>query len=262
MPSFVMKCGGSTLAALPDLFFEELKQLQSDGIVPVIVHGGGPAISATLEKLEIPTQFVNGLRKTSEEVLDVVEMVLSGQINKQIVRKLNQAGAHAIGLSGIDGNLIEAQPVEGHEEIGFVGDVTQVRADLIEGIIGLGAIPVIAPLGIDAKGQRYNINADTSAGAVAASLGVEHLIVVTDVPGMMKTVNGEKVILPATTEAEIQEMIQSGEIYGGMIPKVKAALKCLQGGVSEVVIVSGTKPGVLGRVLRGEAEGTRIRKSQ
>lgn len=259
MNAFVMKCGGSTVAELPARFFEELKQLKQSGMTPVIVHGGGPAISSTLNALQIETEFVGGLRKTSEEVLDVVEMVLSGQINKQIVRKLNQVGAPAFGFSGIDGRLITARPVHNHHEIGFVGEVTCVEGSLINGIVQMGYIPVIAPLGVDEQGQRYNINADTAAGAVAASLGVERMIVVTDVPGIMKTVNGEKVILPSVTESDIHEMIESGEIYGGMIPKVKAALNCLKGGVTEVVIVSGTDPGVLSAVLEGRNRGTRIR---
>ncbi|UUZ91202.1 acetylglutamate kinase [Paenibacillus sp. P25] len=213
----------STLAALPDAFFEDLKKLQAEGIIPVIVHGGGPAISDTLGKLGIETEFVNGLRKTNEAVLDVVEMVLAGQINKEIVRKIQLSGARALGLSGVDGHLIQAVPVANAHEVGLVGDVTQVNAELIQGIVAMGYMPVIAPVGIGADGgQRYNINADTAAGAVASHLGVERMIVVTDVPGILKTVNGEKQVLPSVTVQEIDEMIASGEIYGGMIPKVKA----------------------------------------
>jgi acetylglutamate kinase len=255
---FVMKCGGSTLAALPDGFFHELRDLQGSGVKPVIVHGGGPAISETLTKLGIETEFVNGLRKTNDDVLDVVEMVLAGRINKEIVRKIGVNGAQALGLSGVDGGLIQARPVANWEEIGFVGDVTDVKASIIEGVMEMGYIPVIAPIGIDAEGQRYNINADTAAGAVASHLGVERMIVVTDVPGIMKTVDGEKVVLPSVTVAEIDEMIASGEIYGGMIPKVRAAVQCIQGRVQEVVIVSGQEPGVLTRAVREGGVGTRI----
>ncbi len=255
---FVMKCGGSTLAALPDGFFHELRDLQGAGVKPVIVHGGGPAISETLTKLGIETEFVNGLRKTNDDVLDVVEMVLAGRINKEIVRKIGVNGAQALGLSGVDGGLIQARPVANWEEIGFVGDVTDVKASIIEGVMEMGYIPVIAPIGIDAEGQRYNINADTAAGAVASHLGVERMIVVTDVPGIMKTVDGEKVVLPSVTVAEIDEMIASGEIYGGMIPKVRAAVQCIQGRVQEVVIVSGQEPGVLTRAVREGGVGTRI----
>ncbi|GLI10123.1 acetylglutamate kinase [Paenibacillus tyrfis] len=258
---FVMKCGGSTLAALPKLFFDDLKRLQAEGIIPVIVHGGGPAISDTLGKLGIESEFVNGLRKTNEAVLDVVEMVLAGQINKEIVRKIQLSGAKALGLSGVDGHLIEAAPVANAHEIGLVGDVTQVNAELVQGIVAMGYIPVIAPVGIGADGgQRYNINADTAAGAVASHLGVERMIVVTDVPGIMKTVDGEKRVLPSVTVREIDEMIASGEIYGGMIPKVRAAVQCIQGKVREVVIVNGAEPEVLSRALKDGGIGTRIVK--
>lgn len=255
---FVMKCGGSTLAALPDAFFQDLKELQHNGIQPIIVHGGGPAINETLGKLGIESRFLNGLRVTDEATLDVVEMVLAGRINKEIVRKLQQNGAKAVGLSGTDGQLITATPVINADEVGLVGDVTEVNAELIEGIIALGYLPVIAPIGIDGAGQRYNINADTAAGAVASHLGVDTMIVVTDVPGIMRTVGGEKTVLPAVTFADIEEMIGSGEIYGGMIPKVRAAMACLHGNVREVVIVDGTTPQVLSRVVREGGIGTRI----
>ncbi|MEC0228615.1 acetylglutamate kinase [Paenibacillus alba] len=254
-----MKCGGSTLAALPTSFFEDMRQLQVEGIVTVIVHGGGPAISETLGKLGIESGFVNGLRVTSEAVLDVVEMVLSGQINKEIVRRIQLTGAAALGLSGVDGHLIEAKPVANSHEVGLVGDVTKVNAELIQGIVNMGYIPVIAPVGLGADGgQRYNINADTAAGAVASHLGVEQMVVVTDVPGIMKTVDGEKQVLPVVSVAEIEEMIVSGDIYGGMIPKVRAAIACIQGKVQEVVIVNGSEPNVLSKVLKGTGIGTRI----
>lgn len=257
---FVMKCGGSTLAALPDAFFLDLKKLQDEGTIPVIVHGGGPAISDTLGKLGIETEFVNGLRKTNEAVLDVVEMVLSGQINKEIVRKIQQSGAKALGLSGVDGHLIQARPVANAAEVGLVGDVTNVNAAIIQGIVDMGYMPVIAPVGLGDNAQRYNINADTAAGAVASHLGVERMIVVTDVPGIMKNVDGEKRVLPIVTVTEIEQMIAGGDIYGGMIPKVRAAIQCIQGQVREVVIVNGTEPEVLSKVLRGDKIGTRIQR--
>jgi len=253
-----MKCGGSTLAALPDAFFEDLRSLQESGVEPVIVHGGGPAINETLGKLGIESRFVNGLRVTDEATLDVVEMVLAGRINKEIVRKLQQNGAKSLGLSGTDGKLIVAKPVANADEIGHVGDVVGVNAELVEGVIGLGYLPVIAPIGIDEAGQRYNINADTAAGAVASSLGVETMIVVTDVPGIMRTVNGEKQVLAVVTFADIEEMIASGEIYGGMIPKVRAAMSCLHGDVKEVRIVDGAAERVLSRALTEGDIGTRI----
>ncbi|WP_268624045.1 acetylglutamate kinase [Paenibacillus alvei] len=258
---FVMKCGGSTLAALPNSFYEQLHQLQEEGTVPVIVHGGGPAISGMLDKLGIESEFIGGLRRTDEAVLDVVEMILAGQINKQIVRRLTQVGAKAIGLSGTDGGLIQAEPVPNAAQVGYVGDVTHVNASLLAGLVDLNHIPVIAPVGLDRAGQRYNINADTAAGAVAAYLGSEQLIVVTDVPGIMRNGPEGKVVLPVVTTEEVEAMIESGDIYGGMIPKVQAAMKCLEGGVQEVVIADGSEPDVLRRLMAGEAIGTRIVRS-
>jgi acetylglutamate kinase len=255
---FVMKCGGSTLAALPDSFFNDLRVLQADGMIPVIVHGGGPAISEMLAKLGIESEFVGGLRKTNEATLDVVEMVLAGQINKEIVRRIQLSGGKALGLSGEDGHLIHAEPVANASEIGYVGDVTHVNGSLVQGIVDLGYMPVIAPIGLDSSGQRYNINADTAAGAVASHLGVERMIVVTDVPGIMKEIDGVKQVLPVVTVAETEEMIASGVIYGGMIPKVRAATQCIHGDVQEVVIVNGSEPAVLSKVLNGDPIGTRI----
>jgi acetylglutamate kinase len=185
-------------------------------------------------------------------------MVLSGRINKEIVRKIQGSGAKALGLSGVDGHLIQAKPVANAAEIGHVGDVTDINAAIVEGVMGMGYIPVIAPIGIDDAGQRYNINADTAAGAVASHLGVARMIVVTDVPGIMRTIDGKKVVLPSVTVNEIEEMIGSGEIYGGMIPKVRAAVQCIQGHVREVIIVKGDEPGVLTKAVHGGAVGTRI----
>jgi acetylglutamate kinase len=252
---FVLKCGGSTLAALPDSFFEGLKRLQAVGAQPVIVHGGGPAINETLAKLGIESRFVNGLRVTTNEVLDVVEMVLAGQINKAIVSRLQKVGAKAVGLSGTDGQLLTAAPVANAAEIGFVGQVTAVKTEVIDSLCQQGYIPVIAPLGIDAAGQRYNINADTAAGAVTAALGAERLVMVTDVPGILR----EGQLLTQVTVPQVEAMIASGEIYGGMIPKVKAAMDCLAGGVNEVMIVGGKDADVLNWVLGGDSVGTRLR---
>ncbi|KAA8997958.1 acetylglutamate kinase [Paenibacillus spiritus] len=258
---FIMKCGGSTLAALPDSFFADLKSLLEQGIQPVIVHGGGPAISENLGKLGIESAFVNGLRVTTEEVLDVVEMTLAGSINKAVVRRIQRAGGRALGLSGEDGGLLEAAPVENSAEVGLVGHVVKVKTDILEGILKMGYIPVVAPIGIDGSGQRYNVNADTAAGAVASHMEAPTLIVVTDVPGIMAAdPKGKKAVLPSVTTGQIEALIGSGEIYGGMIPKVRAAIDCIQGSVSEVIIVDGKEPQILSRVLSGEAVGTRIAK--
>lgn len=191
-----------------------MARLQSEGLQPVIVHGGGPAISDNLAKLGIETEFIHGLRKTTEPVLDVVEMVLAGSINKQIVRRIGLHGGRALGLSGSDGYLIEAKPVSNAAEVGWVGEVTSVQASIITGVLDMDYMPVIAPIGIDRSGQRYNINADTAAGAVASHLGVSRMIVVTDVPGILKKYGGEKKVLDSITVQEIEDMISTGEIYG------------------------------------------------
>lgn len=188
-------------------------------------------------------------------------MVLAGHINKEIVRKIFTNGGRAMGLSGTDGGLLEAKPAGAIDEIGYVGDVVAVNTDLLQQVIENGYLPVIAPIGLDRSGQRYNINADAAAGAVASAIGATKLIVVTDVPGIIKTVNGNQQLLPHITIQQIEAMIASGEIYGGMIPKVRAAVKCIQGDVKEVVILSGKEPLGMSRVLQGEEVGTRIRKA-
>jgi acetylglutamate kinase len=211
-----------------------------------------------LSKLGIETQFVNGLRYTTEEVLDVVEMVLSGTINKQLVRRIQSAGGQAIGLSGTDASLLLAKLVAQSAEVGLVGEVTKVNEKLLRGMLELGCMPVIAPLGITKDGQRLNINADSAAGAIASRLGVKQMIVVTDVPGIIRNINGEKRVLPVVTVQQTEDMIRSGEIYGGMIPKVRAAIDCINGEVQEVVIVPGSGKEVISSVLAGEPVGTRI----
>ena len=223
----VLKCGGSTLDNLPDSFYQELIQLKKNGYDPVIVHGGGPAISNTLKSLNIEPQFIDGLRVTDEPTLKVVEMVLIGQTNKVIVKKLQGLG---FGLSGLDGNLIEASQLPGPH--GFVGQIDQIHPETIRIISRMGLIPVIAPLGIDKNGQSYNINADTAAGAIASALEVEQLIVVTDVPGVME--NGE--VLPELTVEKVNQLIKNGVITGGMIPKVKAAMDALKAAQQVVII--------------------------
>lgn len=261
-PYFVLKCGGSTLAELPDAFFIELKGLVDHGYQPIIVHGGGPAINQTLERLGIQSTFFDGLRRTDEATLGVVEMVLSGKINKEVVSRIQQHGARAIGLSGVDGLLLETRPVANADRLGFVGEVIAVNVGLLQGITEMGYIPVIAPVGIDRLGQRYNINADTAAGTVASQLGVQKMVVVTDVPGIMQTNGEENAVLSEATFSHIEAMIASGEIYGGMIPKVKAAMQCIQGEVQAVSIISGFEPEALSKAVQLGSGGTKIIKSK
>lgn len=162
---FVIKCGGSTLEALPNTFFQELVELKNEGFAPVIVHGGGPAISEKLQRMNVEPRFVEGLRVTDEATLEVVEMVLTGQINKYVVRRIQAAGGKAVGISGMDGGMIQAKKWK--QELGYVGEIESVDPNLILQLSDLGYIPVVSPLGIGDDGQHYNINADTAAGAVA-----------------------------------------------------------------------------------------------
>ncbi|ERI04518.1 acetylglutamate kinase [Aneurinibacillus aneurinilyticus] len=254
----VIKCGGSTLEGLPASFYTDIKELQDEGTAVTIVHGGGPAISATLKQMGIEPQFVDGLRVTDAATLQVAQMVLIGQTNKQIVSRIQAAGGRAAGISGIDGATI--QVVQGPAHLGFVGDIHCVHGELIAALGDAGFIPVIAPLGIDGDGQIYNINADTAAGAVAGAAGTKRLIMVTDVPGVMQEKDGVRQVLPELDKEKIAELIADGIIYGGMIPKVRAALDALGNNVEEVWIINGYEPGILKKVAAGEAVGTKIVK--
>ncbi len=256
----VIKCGGSTMEQLPDAFFRTLAALQEAGKQIVIVHGGGPAINALLEKLEIPARFVDGLRVTCERTMQVVEMVLGGAINKQLVRRIAQAGGKAWGISGVDGGLITARQTE--KPLGLVGEIERVETSLVTTMLAQGYLPVIAPLGVAADGsQVFNINADVAAGAIAVALGADKLLLVTDVPGILRPGNdGEKRPIPLTGPDEIKQMINSGIIYGGMIPKVQSALDALAQGVREVVICQGTADD-LRTAFEGGQTGTAIRQT-
>ena len=230
----VVKCGGSTIAELSDEFFLSIKALKDSGCIPIIVHGGGPEINKMLQVLKIESEFINGLRKTTKEVLDTAEMVLCGKVNKRLVMSLQRAGLNSIGLSGCDGKLIEAAPID-RETLGYVGDVVNVNASFLYDLVEQGMVPVIAPIGVGNDGNSYNINADSAAGAIAECLGAKQLLFVTDVPGILK----DGILLEQVTTQEVEQLIEEGTIYGGMIPKVKAAIKSLQGNIEAVMIVNG-----------------------
>ncbi len=255
----VIKCGGSIMEELPDSFFQNIVTLSKSGSwIPVIVHGGGPLISKLLQKFDIETEFINGIRVTTDDTLDIVEMVLSGSVNKNIVRKILQAGGQAYGISGVDGRLLTVdESSKLYEEYGFVGEVSVVNEQVIEGIVSQGYIPVISPLGIDSDGQRYNINGDTAAAAIAKALQAK-LCIVSDIPGIYVYENGDKMILDRLCKDMTEQMLEDETISGGMIPKVKAAIDCLMNGVSEVVIISGAKANSLIDYCNGARVGTRI----
>ncbi len=230
----VLKCGGSSLEDLSDQFFENIRNLQKAGKKPVIVHGGGPAIQQMLDKLRIPSEFIDGLRKTTEAMMEVVEMVLVGKVNPALTRRVNEAGIRAVGLSGSDAHFLKAEPVN-REKYGLVGEVVGVDTEYIHQLLKLDVLPIISPIALGNDGKRYNVNADTAAGAIASALGAEELIFVTDVPGILQ--DGE--LLEHVTASQVKELIAKGVIYGGMLPKVEAALKGISSNVQKVMIVDG-----------------------
>jgi acetylglutamate kinase len=230
----VVKCGGSVMSQLNGAFFTSLNRLAAQGYGMVIVHGGGPEIDGMLKQLHISSEFVDGLRKTSAEALSIVQMVLAGKVNKQLVASLQQFGLNSVGLSGCDGMLLEAEAID-YEKWGHVGEVVNVNEDLLLQLIQKGYTPVLSSIGFNQKGESFNINADLAAGAVAKALGAKQLVFITDVPGIMK--DGE--LLEQVTPNYVDQLIQDEVIYGGMIPKVKSAVKALSSSLPKVQIVSG-----------------------
>lgn len=258
MKYLVIKCGGSVLENLPRSFYEDIVKMKEAGEwTPVIVHGGGPLINQLLKSLNIETKFVNGLRVTNHDVLDIVEMVLSGMVNKQVVRNIAEVGGTAFGVSGVDGSLLKAEPTADAQTLGFVGEVVEVNKNVIEGIVSQGYIPVISPIGIDANGQRYNINGDIAASAIAKALQA-NLCFISDIPGILVEEDGAKKKLDKVSKAIIEELIENKTIYGGMIPKVKAAIDGLVHNISEVAIINGFEKSSLLDYVNGKNTGTKI----
>lgn len=249
----VIKCGGSTISELSEAFFKSVLLMQQEGKHPIIVHGGGPDINQWLMKLKVESEFVDGLRKTTAEVLETVEMVLCGKVNKQVVTQLQQAGGKVVGLSGCDGRLLQVEAVN-QAKLGYVGEVQAVNGELLVALMEMGIIPVIAPIGINDAGDHYNVNADSAAAAVARELGAEQLVFVTDVDGILK--DGE--CLEQVTAEEIETYIADGTIYGGMLPKVRAALSTLTDTLQTVMIMNGKATTI---AENGTVKGTTIVKS-
>lgn len=232
----VIKVGGSVLERLHPSFYSGCASLLQQGVPVVIVHGGGPEIGRMQRKWGLSPQFVNGLRVTDDEGLDVVEMVLAGLLNKRLVTALEQAGAPAIGLSGVDRQLLRVKQKD--PALGWVGEVTSVQVDVLQPLLEAGWIPVIASLGRDSNGNHYNVNADTAAAMIARSLQAKRLWLVSDVPG----IRADGTVLPDLTPARVRSLIAEGSITGGMVPKAEAALNGLAGSVREVAIFDGSAP--------------------
>jgi acetylglutamate kinase len=250
----VVKYGGAAQQepSLKQGFAQDVTLLQYLGINVVVVHGGGPQIGDYLKQLNIPTRFVEGLRVTDAATMDVVEMVLAGKINKEIVNLINTAGGRAVGLSGKDGRLLAAQKLEYYKpredeppeiiDIGLVGEVTGVNTDLIRTLQAQHFIPVIAPVGVGEGGETYNINADSVAGAVAGALAAAKLILLTDVPGVL---DGQGHLISSLSRRQAVELLEAGVAQGGMIPKLKCCLEALEEGVAKAHILDGRIPHVL-----------------
>jgi acetylglutamate kinase len=239
----VVKYGGAAMkdSILKDTVIRDIVFLSCVGLRPIVVHGGGPEINSWLEKLGIEAQFKNGLRVTDAATMDVVEMVLVGRVNKEIVSLIHQAGGKAVGLCGKDGNLITARP-QGQEGIGFVGDVSGVDVSILNTLAENGYIPVVSSVAADETGQAYNINADTIAGEIAAALGAEKLILLTDTRGILKDYKDPSTLIPKLDIQEARDLIGTGVVGGGMIPKVNCCVRSLAQGVKAAHILDGRIP--------------------
>jgi acetylglutamate kinase len=238
--TIVVKFGGNAMVddALVRSFADDVVLLHSLGIRPVVVHGGGPQIGDVMERFGKQPEFLDGLRVTDAETLEIAAMVLVGKVNRQLVSSVNVHGPLAVGLSGEDGGLIEAEIRD--PALGFVGDITQVNTLIIERLLAEDLIPVVSTIGADlAAGQAYNINADTAAGAIAAELGAEKLIYLSDVPGLLRDVDDAASLVSAVADHEIQQMVADGVVSGGMIPKITACLEALAGGVRSAHLLDG-----------------------
>ena len=244
--TIVIKYGGAAMkdGSLKDGVIRDLVFLSSVGVRPILVHGGGPEINNWLGKLNIESQFKNGLRVTDAATMDVVEMVLVGRVNKELVSLINQAGALAVGLCGKDGNLIQARHV-GTEGIGFVGEVASVDPQLLKSLVDHGYIPVISSVAADEKGQAHNINADTAAGEIAAALDAEKLILLTDTPGILEDYQNPSSLLTKLDIRTARDLITQGIVSGGMIPKVNCCVRSLAQGVKAAHIIDGRIPHAL-----------------
>jgi len=241
----VVKFGGNAMVdpALAQTFAEDVVLLRSVGLRPVVVHGGGPQIGALLGRLGKQTEFIDGLRVTDAETLDVARMVLVGKVGRDIVGSINVHGAYAVGLSGEDGGLITAAPRS--DDLGYVGDVVSVQPNIVERLLGENMIPVVSTIGADETGQAYNINADTVAGALAGALGAEKAIYLTDVPGLLTDIDDPGSIVARATVDEVRGYIADGTISGGMIPKVEACIHAVESGANSAHMLDGRIPHVL-----------------
>ena len=257
----VIKYGGNAMVneQLKQQVMEDIALLWLIGVKVVLVHGGGPEISQTMEKMGKQATFVNGLRVTDEETVNIVQMVLAGKVNKDLVNLIQMKGGHAVGLSGIDGGMIEA--VRKDEKLGYVGKITKVRTQPILDLLEKNYIPVISTIASDRQSRTYNINGDTAAARIAGALEAERLIMMTDIAGVLENKDDPSTLIPHITVEEAKALYDKGIISGGMIPKVDCSIEAISQGVKNVVIMDGRIPhSILMELLTDEGAGTMVTK--
>ena len=257
----VVKYGGNAMInqQLKEQVMEDIALLWLIGVKVVLVHGGGPEINETMQKLGKQAQFVDGLRVTDKETVDIVQMVLAGKVNKTLVNLLQMKGGHAVGLSGIDGGIIEAKMK--NEALGYVGQITKIRTQPIEDLLEKNYIPVISTVASDRHGNTYNINGDTAAAHIAGALGAVRLIMMTDIAGILMDKDDPSTLIPQITVSEAEKLYENKVISGGMIPKVDCCIEALNHGVNNVIIMDGRIPhSILMELLTDEGAGTMVTK--
>ena len=255
----VIKYGGNAMIneQLKQQVMEDITLLWLIGVKVVLVHGGGPEISETMKRLGKQAQFVNGLRVTDKETVDIVQMVLAGKVNKTLVNLLQMKGGHAVGVSGIDGGIIEAAMKD--EVLGYVGKITRIRPQPITDLLEKNYIPVVSTVASDRQGNTYNINGDTAAAFIAGALNAERLIMMTDIAGILRDKDDPSTLIPALTVSEARKLFDEGVISGGMIPKVDCCIEAIEKGVKHVVIMDGRVPhSILMELLTDEGAGTMV----
>ena len=255
----VIKYGGNAMIneQLKQQVMEDITLLWLIGVKVVLVHGGGPEISETMKRLGKQAQFVNGLRVTDKETVDIVQMVLAGKVNKTLVNLLQMKGGHAVGVSGIDGGIIEAAMKD--EALGYVGKITLIRPQPITDLLEKNYIPVVSTVASDRQGNTYNINGDTAAAFIAGALNAERLIMMTDIAGILRDKDDPRTLIPALTVSEARKLFDEGVISGGMIPKVDCCVEAIEKGVRHVVIMDGRVPhSILMELLTDEGAGTMV----
>lgn len=240
----VIKYGGAAMVEedLKQKVMQDIVLMKYVGMNPIVVHGGGPEINQMLGRLDIRSEFVGGLRVTDSETMEVVEMVLGGKVNKEIVSGLNASGGRAIGISGKDDRLIEAQALDPTGEMGFVGRINKINPGIIETMIDNGYIPVIAPIGVGEDHETYNINADLVAAAIAVAINADKLVLLTDVPGLLNHPDDPDSLISVLAVSEVNRLVESGVIAGGMLPKVQCCVESVEGGVGRTHIIDGRVP--------------------